>query len=835
MVRIDRSSLNEPPSIPRYTVVGVPDEAFWNGWLALRWAPALSFVALGCIVAGPRLRRTALVRNHQSPVDFVTDRFRSQVLRYTVALLQVFPAVVCLTAQCTAIRTVFNSILGVDAGSPYAVLGASAAILVFEWSGGLHCVAFTDAVQGTVMALCFVVLPIVVATSFGGWDSLDWRTYPRPSFYQTPSMEDQGLFWSFSISNVAFFTLPHMLQRTYAASSTRALKIGYRTLAISPWLTVIPGVFLGTVGVQMLADKGEDLFPSSPLASILTNVLDQGGFAYATFYQTPSMEDQGLFWSFSISNVAFFTLPHMLQRTYAASSTRALKIGYRTLAISPWLTVIPGVFLGTVGVQMLADKGEDLFPSSPLASILTNVLDQGGFAYAIGVVATTATLAAIMSTADSLLISVSHLITCEVVYPLLPDASPRLMRILGGVISLWSLTVALCASLFANQGILDLAAMQFGLSLQILPTFLVGLFANEYTECSPWVLSMGIWCGSLSVFFIQFLFNDGGVPLDSGLVGCSVNVVVCVVAEIIYRLCWGGEEVEIQLGLDKVQSTVSSEEFENEPTFQAQQQPQGPMDMIPAAFGSASGTRGEGPMNYWPPRPSPPPPLFEPSVGQPMWDVPQLKRFGTRPLTHDLISRIMMGVPEPLIQPWFPSLVIVLSLLVAPFGASSLPPLLEGYDDDGAHALRLAYDPGTMGGVPIWAVRVLAGVALMTIALLAAINKIPDEFPDHHLTRGEVEERWREGLSLKTESVAAARELSPRQLRQRNAYDEPNWMARVDQATTPLASSVVTKAFFKEGDDSIIKEDKTMRVIHENQTIIVEQASTTSSAILNPI
>ena len=734
MVRIDRSSLNEPPSIPRYTVVGVPDEAFWNGWLALRWAPALSFVALGCIVAGPRLRRTALVRNHQSPVDFVTDRFRSQVLRYTVALLQVFPAVVCLTAQCTAIRTVFNSILGVDAGSPYAVLGASAAILVFEWSGGLHCVAFTDAVQGTVMALCFVVLPIVVATSFGGWDSLDWRTYPRPSFYQTPSMEDQGLFWSFSISNVAFFTLPHMLQRTYAASSTRALKIGYRTLAISPWLTVIPGVFLGTVGVQMLADKGEDLFPSSPLASILTNVLDQGGFAYA-----------------------------------------------------------------------------------------------------IGVVATTATLAAIMSTADSLLISVSHLITCEVVYPLLPDASPRLMRILGGVISLWSLTVALCASLFANQGILDLAAMQFGLSLQILPTFLVGLFANEYTECSPWVLSMGIWCGSLSVFFIQFLFNDGGVPLDSGLVGCSVNVVVCVVAEIIYRLCWGGEEVEIQLGLDKVQSTVSSEEFENEPTFQAQQQPQGPMDMIPAAFGSASGTRGEGPMNYWPPRPSPPPPLFEPSVGQPMWDVPQLKRFGTRPLTHDLISRIMMGVPEPLIQPWFPSLVIVLSLLVAPFGASSLPPLLEGYDDDGAHALRLAYDPGTMGGVPIWAVRVLAGVALMTIALLAAINKIPDEFPDHHLTRGEVEERWREGLSLKTESVAAARELSPRQLRQRNAYDEPNWMARVDQATTPLASSVVTKAFFKEGDDSIIKEDKTMRVIHENQTIIVEQASTTSSAILNPI
>ena len=40
----------------------------------------------GC---GIRMRKASLCRNHQSPSDIVTDRFRSQVLRYTVVLFQV--------------------------------------------------------------------------------------------------------------------------------------------------------------------------------------------------------------------------------------------------------------------------------------------------------------------------------------------------------------------------------------------------------------------------------------------------------------------------------------------------------------------------------------------------------------------------------------------------------------------------------------------------------------------------------------------------------------------------------------------------------------------------
>jgi Na+/proline symporter len=44
-------------------------------------------------------------------------------------------------------------------------------------------------------------------------------------------------------------------------------------------------------------------------------------------------------------------------------------------------------------------------------------MDLGGFPYFMELIAVTASLAAIMSTADSLLIAISQIVTEEIVYP----------------------------------------------------------------------------------------------------------------------------------------------------------------------------------------------------------------------------------------------------------------------------------------------------------------------------------------------------------------------------------------------------------------------------------
>ena len=58
-------------------------------------------------------------------------------------------------------------------------------------------------------------------------------------------------------------------------------------------------------------------------------------------------------------------------------------------------------------------------------------------------IAVTASLAAIMSTADSLIISISQLVTVEIVYPLRPNSTPTEISFVGKFVSFISVIIAL--------------------------------------------------------------------------------------------------------------------------------------------------------------------------------------------------------------------------------------------------------------------------------------------------------------------------------------------------------------------------------------------------------
>jgi Na+/proline symporter len=133
------------------------------------------------------------------------------------------------------------------------------------------------------------------------------------------------------------------------------------------------------------------------------------------------------------------------QRTYAAKDLRSMKMGYTALTIGAWFTLFVGVFMGTVGVNMLvSEDGEAQNPANPFTAIMEEVMNLGGFAKGAGVIAVTASLAAIMSTADSLVIAISQLVTVEIIYPLTPRSSPSQITWCGRLVSLLSAVVALC-------------------------------------------------------------------------------------------------------------------------------------------------------------------------------------------------------------------------------------------------------------------------------------------------------------------------------------------------------------------------------------------------------
>lgn len=597
-----------------YTVIGVPNEAYRLGWFSIRWIPSLMGIVMGYFGTGLRLRKASLIRNHQSPVDFITDRYQSQLLRYTVVFLQVLPTLIYLAAQVIAIKGTFNSIFELDPDSTYAVIIIMALILVFEWVGGLNSVALTDSIQAVVMVISFVIIPSVLVRNFGGWKDLDPETFPQPSFYQTMTKEQQWDFWQFSVVNFSFFTLPHLLQRTYAARDLKSLRMGYAVMTMGPWFTSFVGIFMGTVGVAILAN--EDGSPASP--------------------------------------------------------------------------------------------------SNPFAAILEEMMNLGGFSMAAGTIAVTASLAAIMSTADSLIIAISQLVTVEIVYPLRQNASPTEVAMVGKVVSFLSVALSLLVGIFWDQGISDLGKIQFALSAQAVPAFLFGLFSyNKKTDIHPWCLSGGAFASVVYVFAIYFGYlkpNDDSLAFSSGVTGFMVHVVVAVVLEALRRLMGGSTQ--------DVVSAPSKKDGEDEPVVL----------------------------------------IYE---GRPQWDIPRLTRFGDAPLTPQLVWKSMEGIGEPLANPWWVAMMLLVISLATPLTPESEPPL----DTTGSGNLFLTA-PAVVNGLPWWAFKAIMLSIVPTVLLLIAIFQMPDEFPTDE-------------KKIETEGIDVnVVELTRDEMLKRTSYDERNTLVQ---------------------------------------------------------
>lgn len=123
-----------------------------------------------------------------------------------------------------------------------------------------------------------------------------------------------------------------------------------------------------------------------------------------------------------------------------------------------------------------------------------------------------------------------------------PDATPATITWIGRGISLVTTIVAMLIGLFWDKGLSDLAKVQFGLSLQCIPTFFVGLFAWGPTDCHPWSLAAGGIVGCIMTFSLYFGYikgNDDAVPMDAGVTSTFFNCVLVFLIEIVRRLVTG--------------------------------------------------------------------------------------------------------------------------------------------------------------------------------------------------------------------------------------------------------------------------------------------------------
>merc|ERR1719235_2280842 len=111
--------------------------------------------------------------------------------------------------------------------------------------------------------------------------------------------------------------------------------------------------------------------------------------------------------------------PDYVARVMAAESEKTLRTAQLVLLAAPFFVQAPLCFFGLAG-RVAHPETEN--PKAIFSLVVLDVINSGFLGRIFGSLMLSASLAAIMSTADSCLIAVSHMITLDIIKPLMGDS-----------------------------------------------------------------------------------------------------------------------------------------------------------------------------------------------------------------------------------------------------------------------------------------------------------------------------------------------------------------------------------------------------------------------------
>jgi len=366
------------------TLVGFSARAYREGYHALVLITLLSAAIGAFLVYAPKLYRLSKKHQFITPGDYIHHRFNHTPLT-------LFAAALCLMAMAnyvlTNLKAIGYIIVAVTGGViPFAfgIIVISLVMVIYETLGGMRSVAWTDALQGTILMAGVITIFITIQIEYGGFQFIyDQFAISAPHKFSPPT-STQKLSW-FSTVCLGFFGIslyPHAVQRIYAAKNETTLK---RTIQIMAFMPLITTLFMVVVGLTALA-----LFP---------------------------------------------------------------------------------------GLDRQTSEGATLY-------VLKDLGNRGAIGTGIMVLFLSATIAAIMSTVDSALLSMSSIITKDFYARFKPNKSQADLTRLGKIISWGIMAFSVYLAIVLPQTIWRLLEIKLELLIQIAPAFFLGLYFKKLRASS---------------------------------------------------------------------------------------------------------------------------------------------------------------------------------------------------------------------------------------------------------------------------------------------------------------------------------------------------------------
>ncbi|HLU27659.1 MAG TPA: sodium/proline symporter PutP [Glycomyces sp.] len=264
-----------------WLLMGLPGAIYAFGigeaWIAVGLAAG---TYLNWLFVAPRLRTyTERAHNAISLSAYFESRFedRTHLLRVVSAVIIGVFFTIYVASGLVAGGLLFEQIFGVD--PTLAITVAVVVIVAYTFLGGFLAVSFTDFIQGLLMFLALVVVPIVVVGALGGFDALFGEvedTHPDLlNWFAEPAFE--GGAWSDGSAlsfvyiagllawGLGYFGQPHILARFMGIRSARDIPTARRIGVTWVLITLGAAVLIGLAGIAYFEeplDNPETVFLS---------------------------------------------------------------------------------------------------------------------------------------------------------------------------------------------------------------------------------------------------------------------------------------------------------------------------------------------------------------------------------------------------------------------------------------------------------------------------------------------------------------------------------------------------------------------------------------------
>jgi len=248
-----------------WSLLGVSGAAFAWGLPAIWLIPStIAGFLINWYLVAPRLFARSRESGALTLTEFIAgppgDPARRLVMRMGAVVI-LFSFTFYIAAQFQAAGTTFASVLGVEQST--AIIIGAAVVLAYVWLGGFWAASVTDTVQGLLMALSALLLPLLALYAVGGpgvlVDSLTVEHASGVERWTDQSTVPAALGFVFGLFGIGlgYPGQPHVVNRFMAIRNEKAIEQGRRIAVTWACIIYIGMVLLGWCGRVLVENLGD--------------------------------------------------------------------------------------------------------------------------------------------------------------------------------------------------------------------------------------------------------------------------------------------------------------------------------------------------------------------------------------------------------------------------------------------------------------------------------------------------------------------------------------------------------------------------------------------------